>query len=128
MSAPFTLNGTLSFPPDPGGPNAPIAIAFTNQFNQLFAETLQLSGSGSRTLDLSSLNGGAGATAVVVKVDPQPAGTPPIFIKPNAETTGMEVQPGGFFAYGNPTPAAGITGLTIVWTGAATVRVWALGS
>ena len=124
---PLIFSGSLSFPPDPGGSNLPVAINFANQFNQLQAFTESLSGSGSKVFDLSALNGGDGATALLVKVDSQPSGTPPIFLKPNSESTGMEIQPGGFLVYGNPSPASGITELTVVYTGIATVRIWALG-
>jgi hypothetical protein len=127
MSAPLTFQGSLSFPPDPGGANAPITINFASQFTQILAETLTLTGSGSRAIDLSALNGGAGASAIVVKVDAQAPATPAIFLKTNSETSGMELQPGAFWAYGEPSPAAGITQLTVVWTGVGTVRIWALG-
>ena len=129
MSTPFTFQGTLSFPPDPGGPNAPIAIAFSNVFDQMIAETLTLTGSGTKTLDLSALNGGAGAALVLIKVDPQVSGTPPVNIQWNSGTsTGeQEIQPGGFQVIGNPSPSAGLTTLKVVFTGIGKVRVWALG-
>ncbi len=128
MTTPLLFTGTLSFPPDPGGANAPIAISFANQFNQIVAETLVIAGAGTKTLDLSALNGGAGATCLVVKVDSAAAGIPPVNLEFNAGTQKVEVSPGGFMVIGDPSPVAGITSLSIVTTGAATVRVWALGS
>lgn len=127
MAAPFTFTGVLTFPADPGGAGTPISINFANNFSQIVAETLALSGSGSKTIDLSALNGGTGATALLVKVDSQVSGTPPVFLKVNAETVGEEIQPGGAKLVLNPSPAAGITQLVVEYTGIATVRIWALG-
>lgn len=127
MSTPFTFTGVLTFPADPGGAGTPISINFANNFNQIIAETLSLTGSGSKSLDLSALNAGAGATALLVKVDSQVSGTPPVFLKVNSETVGEEVQPGGAKLLLNPSPASGIITLVVVYTGIATVRIWALG-
>jgi hypothetical protein len=129
MSTPFTFNGTLSFPADPGGSPTPISINFANQFNQIIAETLQLSGSGTKVLDLSPLNGGAGASLVLIKVDPQVAGTPAVSVRWNTGTAlgQQELQPGGFLVIGDPSPSAGLITLSILFTGIGLVRVWALG-
>jgi hypothetical protein len=127
MTTPLTFSGALTFPADPGGSPVPIAIAFAGQYDEIIAETLKFSGSGSKTIDLTPLNGGAGATILLIKMDAQVAGTPPVFVKVNSETVGEELQPGGFKVTGNPAPAAGITSVTIVYTGVATIRLWALG-
>jgi hypothetical protein len=116
MTTPLTFSGALTFPADPGGSPVPIAIAFAGQYDEIIAETLKFSGSGSKTIDLTPL-----------KMDAQVAGTPPVFVKVNSETVGEELQPGGFKVTGNPAPAAGITSVTIVYTGVATIRLWALG-
>jgi hypothetical protein len=39
----------------------------------------------------------------------------------------FEVTTGGFFVFGSPSPVAGITSLSIAYTGAGRVRVWLLG-
>lgn len=128
MTTPFTFTGALQFPPDPGGPLSPIAIAFAGSFTQLVAETLQLTGSGTKTLDLSSLNGGLGANLVLIKVDAQ--STPQtVNLRWNggASTGEQEVSTGGFFVLGSGAPSAGLASLILAYTSSVTVRIWALG-
>jgi len=128
MSTPFTFNGVLLFPADPGVSPVPINVNLAAAFNQLIAETEALTGSGTKSIDLSVLNGGLGANLVLVKVDAQP--TPQMLnLRWNggSSTGEQEVSTGGFFMVGSPNPTAGLTALELVWTAPMTVRVWALG-
>lgn len=125
---PFTFTGSLQFPADPGGAAALIAIAFAANYNQLIAETLALSGSGTKALDLSALNAGAGASLFLLKVDPQSVSQTLNLRWNSAGASGeQEVSTGGFFVVGSPSPSAGLAALSLVWTMPMTVRFWALG-
>ena len=128
MAAPFTFTGALLFPADPGANPTPISANLAASFNQLVADTESLIGSGTKTIDLSALNAGAGASFVLVKVDAQSTPQTVNLRWNGGSSTGeQEVSTGGFFVVGSPNPQAGLTSLVIVWTAPVTVRVWALG-
>lgn len=126
MSAPFTFNGILTFPADPGGSGTPISISFANQFTQIIAETLSLTGSGTKTIDTSALNGGAGASCLLLKMDPSSV-TTAVSVALNSSSPGIELSPGGFIVIGDQTPVSGIISVAITYAVAALVRLWALG-
>lgn len=128
MGTPFTFSGTLSYPPDQGVPAVPLPFGANGQFDSGAAGMpLTLTGSGTKDVDLGTIPG-AGLKALLIEVDlasPTPGSTPaPIFVRLNgAGAAGQtEISPGGFMALGSPTPAAGITAITIAY--ASDVRVW----
>jgi hypothetical protein len=125
-TAPYTLSGTLSFPPDTGQPVVPLPFSASGNFTSKEEALLNLSGSGTKSVDVGTIPG-AGAKAIMIKVDAG-TGLSPIMVKVNGSATGViEVSPGGFVVISNPNPVAGITQLDIVYASAATVRITLLG-
>jgi hypothetical protein len=127
MSTPFTFQGTLSFPPDTGAPQEPIAVNFSASYDQLAASIHQLVGTGTKDIDFGSIDT-PGAKLVLVKVD---AGSTvqPVKLRWNAGGSSgeQEVSPGGFAVIGSAAPVAGLTALTVVYASNVTLRVWVLG-
>lgn len=127
MATPFSFAGALQLPGDQGLPQEAIPINMSSSFNSENKQVLNLTGAGTMTLPMGTV-GGAGLKGLLIKVDPNSdQGVQPVYVKVNGETVGEEIFPGGFKANGNPTPTAGITSITLVWTTANVVRVWALG-
>jgi hypothetical protein len=129
MSAPYTISGTLTFPPDTGAANLPIAFSGSGQFTSRPADVLNLTGTGTEPLNLGTIPA-AGAKAVLIEVDPDtnPPTKTPVIIKVNGSATGgIEIAPGGCALIHNPSPVAGITALDAVYTSANVVRYWILG-
>jgi hypothetical protein len=125
MSAPFAFAGSFQLPGDQGLPPDQIAINMSSTFDSENKQVLNLSGSGTKTIPFGTV-GLAGLKGLLIKVDANPNGQP-VLITVNAGTAPIEVSPGGFIAVGSPSPAAGITSLSVTWTSAAIVRIWALG-
>lgn len=126
MSTPFSLEAKLLLPPDVGLPPDPIALAVSNQFDSEADFVFQLTGSGTKSVDLGSI-ASPGIKGLLIKVDSS-ATASPIVVKINGSSTGgIEISPGGGIGYASPSPQAGITQLDIVYTTAVTVRIWALG-
>lgn len=128
MSVPYTLNGTLDFPPDVGAPNLPIVFSGSGQFKSRPADVLNLVGSGSKIVNMGTI-APAGTKLVLIEVDPDSTNTKlPILVVVNGSATGkIEVAPGGCMLVHNPKPVAGITALTIEYTTDNTVRFWLMG-
>lgn len=128
MSVPYTLNGTLDFPPDVGAPNLPIVFSGSGQFKSRPADVLNLTGSGSRVVNMGTIVV-AGAKLVLIEVDPDATNTKlPILVAVNGSATGkLEIAPGGCLLFHNPKPVASITALTIEHTSDNTVRFWLMG-
>lgn len=125
-TAPFTLSGTLSFPPDTGQPVVPLPFSASGNFTSKDESILNLTGSGTQSVPLGTIPS-AGAKAIMIKMDAG-TGLSPIMVKVNGSATGViEVAPGGFIVISNPVPVAGITQLDIVYASAATVRITVLG-
>ncbi len=125
-TAPYTLSGSLSFPPDTGQPVVPLPFSASGNFTSKSEELLNLTGSGTKSVDVGTVPG-AGAKAILIKMDPG-QGLSPIMVKVNGSSTGqIEVSPGGFVVISNPNPVAGITSLDIIYASAATVRITVLG-
>jgi hypothetical protein len=125
-TAPYTLSGTLSFPPDTGQPVVALPFSASGNFTSKEEAIFNLTGSGTQSISLGTIPG-AGAKAVMIKVDAG-TGLSPVTVKVNGSSTGqIEVSPGGFLVLSNPTPTSGITQLDIVYSSNATVRVTVLG-
>lgn len=129
MSTPFSWNGVLNLPPDTGQPIQSIEFGGSAQFDGRATAVLKLTGSGTHSVCFGTV--AAGAKGILVEVDADSTGLlSPVNIQVNGGGAPgqMEVSPGGFWAYFNPSPVAGITSMDIVYTSDATVRVWILGA
>ncbi len=126
-TTPFTLSGNLSYPPDTGEPNANRPFSGSGSFSSNVENVLQLVGAGTYVVGMGTVPA-AGAKGLLVEVDPATTAVP-IQVQYNTGTAAgaVEVSPGGFFAYFNPNPVAGITAISIVYTADVGVRVRVLG-
>ncbi len=128
MTVPFSFTGTLAFPPDAGQPNVNVPLAFSSQFDSADpGQILKLTGAGTKTLDLSTVPA-AGVKYLLIKLDGG-QGVVPVNVRFNGGGSSgqVEISPGGFVMIGSPAPTTGITAADVVYTSAATVRVWAFG-
>jgi hypothetical protein len=125
---PFTLSGALALPPDTGQPQVSIPFSGSQNFKTKASGVFNLTGAGTQAVDFGTIPA-AGIKALLVEVDPDASGSlAAIILAINGSATGkIEVTPGGFLAYFNPAPAAGITALDLEHTTANCVRVWLLG-
>ncbi len=126
MSTPFSLEGVLNLPGSPGLPAQPLPFGLSSQYNSKAEFEFELpAGSGSQAVSFGSMPA-EGAKAVLVQYEPK-AGAPVILVTVNGGDEPIEISTGGFWAFGSPTPADGVTSLAIAYTGAGRVRVWLLG-
>ena len=119
---PLAVQGTFTFPPDEG--QAAVAVLFAGQvtYQSVLDTRLVMSGSGSQSVPFGSTAGSVGVKAALVEYENQP-GAAPVQLRVNAGSDNLELSPGGIWAYLNPSPAAGLTALTIVRTGDCVVQV-----
>lgn len=128
MSTPFTLEAKLLLPPDVGLPPDPIALSVATQFDSEADFVLKLTDTEAGTFQLPlGTSGAPGLKGLFIKVDPGVGAQPVVVRFNNSSTGGLEIAPGGGFAYASPNPATGITRIDIDFATAVTVRVWALG-
>lgn len=123
---PVAFTGTLLLPADASLP--PDQVPFNASFNINSAQpdqVLNVTGSGSLVIGFGTV-AAPGAKLVAVRYDQQ-TGAPPILLKFNGSTIPLELTTGGFLVYASPTPASGITSLTIDHTGDGQIKVWILG-
>lgn len=120
-SNPFKVSGTLSFPPDEGQQAVPVVFGLTGQYKSVLDTRLALVGSGTTVVPFGSV-GAPGAKLALVEYEAE-QGASPIQLKFNGGSDPLELSAGGFFSYGSPNPVTGITSMSIVRTGDATVRV-----
>jgi len=127
-TAPYTVNGTLDFPPDVGAPNLPIVFSGSGQFRSRPADILNLVGAGTQSVSFGTVPA-AGAKIILVEVDPDATNTKtPVFVKINGSATGkIEVAPGGCMLIHNPKPVAGVASMDIEFSSDNTVRFWLMG-
>lgn len=122
-TSPFTVEGTLTFPPEDGLQPAPIPFGVAGQFTSLSDVRLALTGSGTKSVDFGTI---AKAKALLVEYDAD-ALAAVVNLHVNGGNDDIELAPGGFIMYGNPSPSVGITQLSIDYTSAAAIRVRLLG-
>lgn len=120
---PFVLQGTLSYPPDVGQQPVGIPFALSGSYNTLADLRLEMTGPVTEVVPFGSVDG---VKVMLIEYEVTP-GAAPIQLNVNSGTDDIELTPGGFWAYGNPNPVAGITALSIVCTADAVVRVRLLG-
>jgi len=120
---PFSVLGTLTFPPDEGQQQVSLAFGLSNQFTSVLDMRLALTGAGTTVVPFGSV-----ATAKLLLVEFEAAsGAAPINLLINGGTDEIELSPGGLLLLASPTPQSGVAGLSIVRTTDAVVRVRLLG-
>lgn len=124
MSTPFSASGALSYPADASLPADPIGIAASGMFDHEASAVLKLTGTGTKNVDMGTIPN-TGVKALLIKVDAG-VSVPPVQVTLNGGDEPIEIAAGGFIFLSNPTPANGITTVSLAYTGACTVRVWAL--
>jgi hypothetical protein len=122
VSTPYTLSGSLIYPPDSGQPNATRSFSGSGNYDSKSEKDLVLTGAGTEVIDFGTV---AKAKALVVEVASDAAA--PVTFKLDGSADEHEISPGGFLAIGSPSPTAGITALSIVHTDDANVKVYILG-
>jgi len=122
MSTPYSISGSLDYPPDDGQPIAKRPFSQSGTFDSKQESEIVLSGSGSHDVDLGTV---ANIKAILVEVAGSSQAA--INIRLNGGTVDMEVSPGGFFAYSNPVPNTGVDQIEITYTADARVLIRVLG-
>jgi hypothetical protein len=128
VATPFSAQLTAQIPYGPGQPPQPIVAALSSAYNVEAISRFNFTGSGSKTLDLSTL-GSTGAKFVLLTVDPNTApGAVGILAGFNGATPGIEVSCGGFLVLASPQPtSSGVLALAIAYTASVNVSVWVFG-
>lgn len=122
-SSPFTVQGSLQYPPDDGQAQLSVPFGLSNSFTSLLDTKLNLSGTSTTTVPFGSV-----AAAKLLLVEFEAAqGAQPVQLSFNGGTDELELSPGGILLLASPTPQAGVTALTVAHTSAATVRIRILG-
>jgi hypothetical protein len=121
MSKAFSAQGSLTYPPDTGQPSAVRAVSQSGTFASKQEAELVLVGSGTHVVDFGTV---AKAKAVLVDVHADSAAPAGLIFNGGAEP--IEVSPGGSLQINSPSPATGITALSIVHTDDVNVDVYIL--
>lgn len=122
MPVAFTFAGSLDYQPDDGQPVAKRAFSQSGNFDSKQESDLVLTGAGTHVVDFGTL---AAAKALLIEV--APTSLAPVNLNFNGGADDIEIAPGGFLALSSPTPATGISDLSIVYTMSAGVKIRILG-
>lgn len=122
---PFAFTGALQLAADQSLPQDPIPFNFSSAFVALSQEKFNLSGAGTQAMSFGSI-ASPGAKGVFIRYDAQ-AGAAALQVTFNGGITPLEITPGGMLIWLNPSPAAGATAMSIVYTASCQVQVWVLG-
>ena len=122
MPTPFSLQGTFVYPPDDGQPDATRDFSQSGNYESKCEKDLKLVGAGTETVGFGTV---PAAKAILIEV--AASSLAPVIVNVNGGADPIEISPGGFFAYSNPVPVAGITALDIVYTMDSRVLVRLLG-
>lgn len=126
MATPFTFSGELLLPVDPGQPNSAIPFGITDSFSAKADLELSYTGSATETVTLGTVSS-AGLKGLLLELD---TGTSvaPVYVRFNGGDVAskLELSPGGFLAYGSPTPLTGIVSFTVTHTTDCKIRMRAL--
>lgn len=122
MTVPFSLAGTLIYPPDAGQPQATRSFSGSGQFVSKQESDFSLTGTGTLVVSFGTVGA---AKAILLELDATSVAAVTVHI--NGGTDNIEIAPGGFICYSNPAPGAGITSLSVAYTAAATGSIRILG-
>jgi hypothetical protein len=127
MTIPFSFAGVLNLQADPALPADPLPYSCTGAFGSETKQRLELVGSGTQVVSFGTA-GSPGAKFISIAVDLPAEGDPPVApvnarFNGGASTGQTEISAGGCAILCNPTPVAGATSLSLVYTTAAVVTV-----
>ena len=122
MSTAFVLAGSLDYPPDDGQPVAKRPYSMSGQFDSKAEADLALTGAGTQVVGFGTV---AQVKAMLIEV--AATSLAPINVRINGSADPVEISPGGFWAYSNPTPAVPIASMEIDYTMDARVQLRLLG-
>ena len=124
ISSPFVVTVTLAVPPDVGEAiGDPVEFSYSGSCTSIVRQKLELTGSGTRTLDMGTLPVG-GAKLVLIR---QLAGDDPITVCVNGGTEPVPIGSSGAWLLVSPVPDGGVADVALAYSSAATVSVWILG-
>lgn len=123
---PFSFAGALQLSADPTLPQDPVPFNFSGQFTALASGTLSVTGTGTLVVPFGTI-ATPGAKGLLIRYDGNQQGAAAVLVTINSGTQPIEITPGGFLVYFNPTPSAGVTSCSIAYTAACQLRVWVLG-
>lgn len=127
MSIPFSFTGALNLQADPALPAEPIPFSCTSSFGSETKQRLELTGSGTHVVGFGTA-GSPGAKFISISVELPADGDPPVApvnarFNGGASTGQTEISAGGCAIFCNPSPVAGATSLSLVYTSDAVVTV-----
>lgn len=126
MGTPFTITGTLNYPPDTGQPVYEQPISLAGSFDSMVpGMVLKFTGSGTVNVPFGSISMLKG---YLIRLD-SGTGVDPVLVRFNGagEDGQTEISAGGGVACISPNPDAGIESIDIVHSTAGTVHVWLFG-
>lgn len=128
MATPFSVQGVLNLPGAPGLSADPLPFGISSQFDsKAECEYLLPALAGTKSVDFGTMPV-AGAKVVLLSYEALPdVAADPLEVTLNGGSAPVEVSAGGFLCIGSPSPATGITSLSIDYTSAGKVFIWLLG-
>lgn len=122
IQLPFSCSGNLAYTPYPNASTQlTVPISVSGSFTSKSDDKYELVGAVTKALDFSTIGAG-GAKLLYIKYE---QGTAAVTLDLGTDT--LELKPGGFLLYANPSPTASITAASLVTTADATLQVVALG-
>lgn len=125
-SQPFAFQGALQLAADQSLPPDPIPFNASGQYSSQAGGVLNLSGSGSIAVPFGTV-ATSGAKLLAIRYDANQQGAASVIASINGGASTLEISPGGFIVWVNPTPAVGVTSCSIAYTASCQLRVWVLG-
>ena len=120
---PYTFSAQATLPPDDGQPVGIRDLAASGSFTHKQESELVIAGAGTTVVGFGTIPS-TGAKLVLVEYPVTTPSDPPITVVVNGSTPGIPVSAGGGIAISSPNPSgSGITALSLVATGAGTVKV-----
>ena len=118
MTIPYTVSGSLTFPPEPSAAECVRALQASGTYTQKQDDRYTLTGSGTQNVTFS-------ADLKILLVQVEAGATAAVNVRINTSTDDIEVTAGGFILISNPTPGSGtgILQINLVHTTDAVVRV-----
>jgi hypothetical protein len=131
MADAFTVQGTLTFPPDEGAADGTVSFGFSGSATAKYTALLNLTTAASPlSIDLTTVGGFGpeGAKLVILEFAPATPGAPiTVLFNGGIAPAQLEMSVNGFVAVGNPDPTVGITSIEVTHSAVGSLRVWALG-
>jgi hypothetical protein len=120
---PYTLSAIATLPPDDGQPVGNRDIVASGSFTHKVESELVISGAGTTVVSFGTIPS-TGAKLVLVEYPVTTPSDPPITVVVNGSSPGIPISAGGGIVLSSPNPSgSGITAMSIVATGAGTVKV-----